>query len=75
MGSKEYELKSFTDIVNKVPKERLDNFLEDFKAYLLTLYFYKETEKSLNNFESEMVWIDDGKKEVKINIIKKIFTD
>lgn len=67
----EYELKSFIDIADKVPRERLDNFLEDFKAYLLTLYFYKETGKNLSKCESEMVWIDDNKKNIQIELTQK----
>lgn len=68
---KEYQIKSFLDIIEQIPREKLDSFLTDFKSYLLSLYFLKETGQfQVSTSETEMVWIDDGKDDLTIEIEK-----
>jgi hypothetical protein len=69
MVAKEYHIKTITDIVETIPADRIDAFMQDFRAFLSALYLCKESGSDLKKSTIEMVWIDDGKRKIKIDII------
>lgn len=68
---KRYEIKSIEDIVDKVPLDKLSDFLEDFGTWIAYRKTVIRTGKALGlnvNHEEfrKMTWIDDGKHDVTI---------
>ena len=64
-----YEIKTLKDMLEKIPSEKFDKFLEEFceqiKMAKATYDLLNTIEqKSVNNFE--IVWKDDNKKNVNI---------
>lgn len=78
-ANNEYHLKTIEDIVKKIPTDRLDVFLEEFKEYIKTAKNVVEmikaageevAESAINHFSFgyEMVWKDDNKKDIGIRV-------
>ena len=61
------EINTIQDIIDKIPEESLDLFLEDLKLYILstkkTLKLIKKIvpENFIERIENKMIRIDDGK--------------
>jgi hypothetical protein len=83
MEEKKYELRTFKDIIEAVTEENVDNFIIDFSNYLKLHLSLKKIKSSptiipqhladsLEIEKDRMVWIDDGKNDVRLIIgVKK----
>jgi len=75
MKANEYELKTIEDVVMKIPKDRIEAFLFDFKLFIESTKGLVELVDILGDEAPEipkMVWIDDGENNMSVNIgIKK----
>jgi len=75
---KKYELKTLEDVVVKIPENRIDAFLVDFKLFIETSKSMVELFNDITAFTegldsevpevSKMTWIDDGKNDIGVNI-------
>jgi hypothetical protein len=67
---KEYRIKTVEDIVKKVPTDKLDNFLKDLKNFVIVRKAVVDVNKLFKTeikTEKGMLWIDDGKHDMKFN--------
>lgn len=86
MKNKTHELKTITDIANCVNISNLENFLEGFgqglRAYITAVAISRQAlreqgkdDSKLKNSEivgyKKMTYIDDGKQDNKIEVVKK----
>jgi hypothetical protein len=73
MKSKKYTLKTITEITDTVTEKNIDNFIIDFKTFLLLAIQFKKLRllKDLVKFDaSKFEWKDDGKNNIVVNIKK-----
>lgn len=66
------EIKTLKDIVDKVPKESIDIFINDLKSWIYLTYKWMELEKQfpwmIEQDDTTMKWLDDWKNNATVNI-------
>lgn len=65
LGENEYKIKTLDDILDYVPDDRIDYFLEDLKNWFVNT---KKVRETLNFQHDGMIWINDGKHDVSLSI-------
>lgn len=63
--AKEYSIETIDDIVDKVPTEKLENFFQDLKIFIIDAKRFRKTMWKLpawmiNNIKMTMKRVDDG---------------
>lgn len=68
---KEYKIETLQDILEAVAPDKIDNFLVDFKNFLILYNEGKETARKMGATTTleEFIWIDDGKFDITENTI------
>lgn len=75
--SDRYEIEHISDIF-KIPEDRFDDFLVDFKSFyllgkpmaeLIETIADEAAKLQVKSTIQKMAWIDDGKHDVKINLV------
>ena len=65
----EHKIETIADIINKVPIEKVDNFLADLKQFLQTRKYLSEMIGVFDikcEAENYLTWIDDDKNNIDI---------
>ena len=70
---KRYEINTIEELLAVVTVENMENFIEDFKAFLAVSMLTKTVQDAVGakGMQTKFVWIDDGKHDIKIDIHEK----
>ena len=73
MDKNKHDIKTIWDILKVVNSKNKENFLKDFSAWLDINIHLKEQVKEMGlkkavKIKPNLVWIDDGKNDIRINI-------